>query len=71
MMTSRKTRFHFRIAIFDTFGGLSESANELLRSYTKRVADRQGTTLNRVLGCVYEILSLSNLEFQHPSSRST
>lgn len=48
------TGFHFRSVVFDTFGGCSDSTNEFIMSFSKKVADRQGTTpkhvFNRVSG---------------------
>ena len=53
------TGFRFRAAVFDTFGGCSGETTELLMSYAKRVADRQGTTTKRVFDRVYGRLSYS------------
>ena len=53
------TGIRFRAAVFDTFGGCSDGTTELLMSYAKRVADRQGTTPKRVYDRVYGRLSYS------------
>ena len=53
------TGFRFRAAVFDIFGGCSDDTTELLMSYAKRVADRQGTTPKRVHDRVYGRLSYS------------
>ena len=53
------TGLRFRAAVFDTFGGCSDETTELLMSYAKRVADRQGTTPKRVYDRVYSRLSYS------------
>lgn len=39
---------YFESAVFDTFGGCSENTTELVKMYVQRVADLQGSTLNRV-----------------------
>ena len=51
------TGFRFRAAVFDTFGGCSDDTTELLMSYAKRVADRQGSSAKRVFDRVYGRLS--------------
>ena len=53
------TGFRFRAAIFDTFGGCSDETTELLMSYAKRFADRQGTTPKLVYDRVYSRLGYS------------
>ena len=53
------TGLQFRAAVFETFGGCSDGTTELLMSYAKRVADRQGTTPKRVYDHVYGRLSYS------------
>ena len=53
------TGFRFRAAGFDTFASCSDETTDLLMSYAKRVADRQGTTPKGVYDRVYGRLSYS------------
>lgn len=47
----------FRPAVFDVFGGCSEDTMELLSSYAKKVATRQGSFAKSVLNTVYTKIS--------------